>query len=252
MYGAACRLRQCVALDLHCGTLLKRAATPAGAVQQYGEVAAGLKQCLGHMGPWSVMDLTLGVRHVGQRHDAHNISDNLFGNVVTLASYPRLFEYLHTEIAFARAAYAIPDVAAIAAAIATGGGGGGDVHVALVHPAAARFKPAHYVAVDSASRLVRVAVRGTKEVSDVLTDIAGHWEPYGARGEGQVHSGFLRSAEWVLQEEAELLVQLLNAHPGRAPTLLLGPCPPVGVIVSRTITEIIVHARDSGSCLPQH
>jgi hypothetical protein len=190
-------------------------------LQAYGEatreVAAGLKQALQHMGAWSVLDLTLGVRYVGQRHDVHGVCDNLAGTQLSPSADAALFQTLRAEMRIARAAYAIPDADAIAQQAQ---GLIDAAALARVHPAAARFKPAHFVAVDAAAALVRVVVRGTKDTADVLTDIAGHWEPYEG---GQVHSGFLQSAKWLLAEEAELLAELLRKHRGCA-AALLRPC----------------------------
>lgn len=174
----------------------------------------GLKACLKHMGPWSVGDLTLGLRHVGARHNAHDISDNLPGWPLTSppAADQRLFEWLEEESRIARSAYFVPDAATVSAEA------GGRVAAADIeaHTASARFQPAHYIAVDEAARLVRVVVRGTTDVHDVLTDLAGHCVAYGDSGH-KVHAGFLQAGEWLLGQVAASVGRLLEAHPGCAP-----------------------------------
>lgn len=164
----------------------------------YGDVASGLKACLQHMGPWSLGDLVLGLRHVRIRHDAHDVSDDIPGNPVSLSSNPQIFQYLQRECSLACAAYSIPDISAITT----------EAHIASnsdilhIHEAAARFKPAFFVMKDTEASLFRVVVRGTNDLNDILTDIAGHWEPIEG---GHAHSGILQSAEWLLEQTVPLL-----------------------------------------------
>lgn len=167
-------------------------------LDMYGEVAAGLQTCLEHMGPWSLGDLVLGLRHVKQRHESHDVSDNIPGHPVSLASNPQIFQYLHRECSLAYAAYSIPDVDAITSEAQIAG----NSDILHVHEATARFRPAFFVMKDTEASLFRVVVRGTNDLNDILTDIAGHWEPI--KG-GHAHSGILQSAEWLLEQTVPLL-----------------------------------------------
>jgi len=167
----------------------------------YGEVASGLKACLGHMGPWSLGDLVLGLRHVKSRHESHDVSDNIPGQEVLLSACPQIFQYLHQECSLACAAYYIPDVSKMTSEARLEG----NFEIVHVHQATDRFKPAFFVMKDTDAKLVRVVVRGTNDLNDVLTDIAGHWE---AVDGGFAHSGVLKSAEWLLDQTVQLLLDI--------------------------------------------
>lgn len=180
--------------------------------RRFGQVAGGLKGCLKHMGPWSPADLTLGIRHVAKLHEAGDVADVPAGAPLSPQSHGEFFALLRTEIALSAAAYKLPDVAAIAAEP------GVPDALEVVHAhvdGAARFKPPFFLAIDHRMEAVRVVVRGTKAGADVLTDLAGQWEAYAG---GYAHSGFLRSAEWLLGELSGVLPRTLEAHPGCAAT----------------------------------
>ena len=185
-------------------------------LQQFGEVAAGLKGCLQHLHEWSILDIVFGLRHVGARHEAHDVRDELPGTLLAAPPQgePDLFATLHSEVQLARAAYAAFDPkrhVSAAAAVAEHVPDLSAASVQRVHAASSRFQPAHFVAVDSAHRMIRVVVRGTQETADVFTDIAGDCVPYAG---GFVHEGLHHAAQWLLAEEAELLAALLQDNPG--------------------------------------
>lgn len=186
-------------------------------LKKYEDVAAGVKACASHMGPWSLGDISLGLLHVQARHDSQDIADAIPGNTISLASNPDLYQYLRRECAVASAAYAIPDANAIAAKAQLAS----VTDVLHVQKAAARFKPAFVVLRDAEAGLIRVVVRGTADLYDVFTDIAGHWGPVPG---GNAHYGFLKSAEWLLEQTVPLLQSIPNDEPPRYAPKQLSPC----------------------------
>jgi hypothetical protein len=185
----------------------------ASGEQEFVEVAKSLKRCLEHMGPWQLTDLSLGLLHVAQRHQTNFLEDRLPGS-------PRgdrsLIQWLQVETQITASAYCIPD----ASLIETDSGGRILAeHIVYMHQSVElkRFCPAYFVAVDAQDRAVRVVVRGTLDLNDVFTDLAGHWQPFA--GNGHVHEGFLRAAQWLLDDMSalDLLEQTLKHHPGCAP-----------------------------------
>jgi hypothetical protein len=137
-------------------------------IDVYGDVAFGLKECLSNMGPWSLGDLTLGIRHVGKRHDRQDISDRLPGPNLDGSTSASTYTYLRREIKFTQAAYSIPDAPAAAAQAELPDAD------CILHMSAetGKFKPAFMLVKDDESKLMRVVVRGTNDLNDVLTDSA--------------------------------------------------------------------------------
>lgn len=134
----------------------------------YGDVASGLKECLKSMGPWSVGDLTLGIRHVGKRHDRLDVSDRLPGPPLQGSTSASTFALLRREIKFTQAAYSIPDSPAMANKAEFT-----DTDCVLhMYNETAKFQPAYALIKDNEAKLVRVVVRGTNDLNDVLTDSA--------------------------------------------------------------------------------
>jgi hypothetical protein len=136
-------------------------------IDVYGEVAKGLKEVLSNMGPWGLGDLTLGIRHVGKRHDRQDLSDRLPG-LPDASTSANTYTYLRREIKFTQAAYSIPDAPAAAAKAEVP-----DVDC-ILHMSAetGKFKSAFMLVKDDESKLMRVVVRGTNDLNDVLTDSA--------------------------------------------------------------------------------
>ena len=58
---------------------------------------------------------------------------------------------------------------------------------------------------DSEAKLIRVIVRGTNDLNDVLTDMAGNAVPIDG---GSAHEGMLQAANWLLDETVPLLEQI--------------------------------------------
>lgn len=170
----------------------------------YGDVASGLKECLSNMGPWSLGDLTLGIRHVGKRHDKNDISDRLPGPNLEGSTSASTYAFLRREIKFAQAAYSIPDAAAIVVKAELP-----DADTVLhMSVETAKFRPAYMLIKDTEAKLIRVVVRGTNDLNDVLTDMAGVNVPMEG---GTAHEGMLQAANWLLDETVPLLEQLPRA-----------------------------------------
>lgn len=72
-------------------------------------------------------------------------------------------------------------------------------------------KPAHAVILDRERQLVVVAVRGTANLKDVITDLAG--TPAEWNG-GHAHMAMAMSANGLYAKHKDLIVQLLNDNPG--------------------------------------
>ena len=189
----------------------------------YGDVASGLKDCLSNMGPWSLGDLTLGIRHVGKRHDSKDISDRLPGPALDGRTSASTYEFLRREIKFAQAAYSIPDAPAIVDKAKLPDAD----HVLHMYVETAKFQPAFMLIKDSEAKLIRVVVRGTNDLNDVLTDMAGNSVPIEG---GNAHEGMLQAANWLLDETVPLLEQLSKSgiagyaavqHPSRFENLLV-------------------------------
>ena len=174
---------------------------PSRMLRLFGEGASGLRRCLEHMGPWSVPDLIFGLKHVHARHESGDISDNIPGQEVLPSVCPETFQYLYRECFLACAAYYIPDVSKIASEARLEG----HFEILRVHQATDRCKPAFFVMKDDDAKLVRVVVRGTNDINDILTDIEGHWKDIDG---GFAHSGVLESAEWLLDQTEPLLLNI--------------------------------------------
>jgi hypothetical protein len=134
----------------------------------YGDVALGLKECLSNMGPWSIGDLTLGIRHVGRRHDQQDIADRLPGLHLDGKTSESTFAYLRREIKYTQSAYFIPDLSIV-------------VEKAQLPDASSvlhmsgqthKFQPAFLLVKDVQDKLIRIVIRGTKDLNDLLTDSA--------------------------------------------------------------------------------
>ena len=50
---------------------------------QFVKVAAVLKKCLSHMGPWTLSELTMGLRHMSLLHEETDVKDFLPGQITT-------------------------------------------------------------------------------------------------------------------------------------------------------------------------
>eukprot|EP00898_Chlorokybus_atmophyticus_P007495 jgi/Chlat1/7747/Chrsp66S09166 len=73
------------------------------------------------------------------------------------------------------------------------------------------LKPAYYIVVDHTHEWILVGMRGTMGVADVLTDLAGSSEKY---GDGHhVHCGMMESAQWLMIEEEQRLIDLMKEYP---------------------------------------
>jgi hypothetical protein len=173
----------------------------------------------------SLGDLTLGIRHVGLLHDREDVADQLPGRQLTRETAGPMFEYLRREITIARAAYSIAEGSHSDIAKAAQLPEESVVHVC---DQTAKFQPAFFIAKDGDARLVRVVVRGTSDMHDVLTDMAGKWVPL---QDGFAHEGMLQAAEWLLEATVPVLEGLQRddiagcaAPAPTMPTAQLRPC----------------------------
>lgn len=73
------------------------------------------------------------------------------------------------------------------------------------------LKVAHFIAVQDTTESVVLALRGTDNFADVLTDLCCTCAPLPSGG--YAHSGMLEAARWVVEHVSEDLRQLLTAHP---------------------------------------
>eukprot|EP00727_Mastigamoeba_balamuthi_P010169 m51a1_g5775 hypothetical protein (240) ;mRNA; f:1251950-1252788 len=89
----------------------------------------------------------------------------------------------------------------------------------VTHLAADYFRPAYYLAVDHDTEHIILAIRGTKRLPDVWTDVG--WNPVEFMG-GHAHDGFVRAstffsdakpAEYVDDDVLTLVSRLKLAHP---------------------------------------
>eukprot|EP00891_Asterochloris_glomerata_P009711 jgi/Astpho2/9711/Aster-x0409 len=69
------------------------------------------------------------------------------------------------------------------------------------------FQPGFCIAVRPEQKQVVLAVRGTKSLSDALTDMAGSTEHFQG---GQAHMGMLRAARWLLQHEGTTVSKVMQ------------------------------------------
>jgi hypothetical protein len=170
------------------------------------------------MDRWTFSDLTLGLLHVATRHRANRIQDHIPGIELPCGDdLVKLLSDFMAEVNITKSAYCIPDITLIerdSGGIILAG------KIVYMHKSVElqSFRPAYFVAVDDKVEAVRVVVRGTQDFSDVLTDIVGHPVPYA--GQGHVLVGFLRAAEWLLDNANSILAKTLKDHPG---------CVPIGV-----------------------
>lgn len=150
----------------------------------YGDMASGLKECLTNMGPWSLGDLTLGIRHVGKRHDRQDISDRLPGPPLQGRTSVDTYAFLRREIKFTQSAYSIADAPAIVATAELPN----EDNVLHMSIETAKFRPAYILIKDTEAKLIRIVVRGTQDLHDVLTDSANPSCP--------LHSAFRASIQY--------------------------------------------------------
>jgi hypothetical protein len=157
------------------------------------DVAANACQCLGHLDPGQISELPGGLLQLALRHHTNNVRDNLPGSPI---NEPGIIKLLQIETKIAWSAYSIPD----ASQVETHSGGrirASELLRMHSNDKVEVFRPAYFVALDNEMQALRVVVRGTSGVNDVLTNLAGHSRPY---GNGHAHFGMLRAAEWLLDD----------------------------------------------------
>eukprot|EP00929_Paragymnodinium_shiwhaense_P054873 TRINITY_DN27503_c0_g1_i2.p1 TRINITY_DN27503_c0_g1~~TRINITY_DN27503_c0_g1_i2.p1 ORF type:complete len:488 (+),score=101.89 TRINITY_DN27503_c0_g1_i2:89-1465(+) len=87
-------------------------------------------------------------------------------------------------------------------------------HLPPPHSVGAVQCPGHYVAVDEAHSAVVLCIRGTKSVSDAITNGVGHSVDVPECPGLQAHQGILASARAVLERTSSILTETLGSAPG--------------------------------------
>ncbi|KAK9817785.1 hypothetical protein WJX72_002124 [[Myrmecia] bisecta] len=182
--------------------LAKTAGFEQADVDNYLLVANSLKQSVGHLGPWSIGDLAFGLKALATQHLETAVVDEVQGDELTDRG---TVEQLRDEIALADAVYErnIPDLCRLS--------GLKEENVIKFLPDSDHLRPSYTIAVQPQHKQVILAVRGTKSLHDALTNLASSAEPFMG---GQAHLGMLRSAEWLKENELDMLAKLLKEHEG--------------------------------------
>eukprot|EP00879_Flechtneria_rotunda_P019301 GHRR01020271.1.p1 GENE.GHRR01020271.1~~GHRR01020271.1.p1 ORF type:complete len:336 (+),score=134.59 GHRR01020271.1:75-1082(+) len=159
-------------------------AAEAAAAVTYTELAASVYKATEEVvGPVSIGDLLFGLQAVAKQHREKGLAYDIHGTPVWDRT---LCASLLDAADLAYAAYKINPQSACAVS-----------HLRLHNirkfvPHNSHLRPAYFLAVDHAQELIIWAIRGTKNVSDVITDISGSSTPLDG---GRVHWGMLHASQ---------------------------------------------------------
>lgn len=175
----------------------------AGTMEQVlTAMAASVMHSASGMSKWNLADLTLGIYKLSGRHQLEGAVDTITGVPIAL---PSELEEMLEWLQWAKVAYK-KDEKSLAQAMRIR-----EEDIVKLVSASDVMKPAFYIVKHHRRRCVVMGIRGTSEAYDVLTDLNPHSEPFEG---GFAHSGMLTAAQWLLQNEAETLRNVLHENPG--------------------------------------
>ncbi|KAG0598691.1 hypothetical protein M758_12G094000 [Ceratodon purpureus] len=225
-----------VAEEVLCKECGGKHAGPCGIEKVIAAVSLSLSQGFEGATRWSISDTTAGLLKLYKRHAFEGAEDTIIGAQVTdRAELGELLEWLRWSIA----AYESDRPTLLTAMM--------DQKlvyqdVAQLVTTSAINEPAYMIAVYHARQCVVMAIRGTYNTTDILTDLNPHTEPF---QNGVAHSGMLGAAKWLLEKEGLTLKKLLSDNPGY--TLVLTGHSLGGAVAA--LLAMLIHASAHMSAL---
>ena len=241
-----------------CLRVVQGAADLAAAVKEaiamketFEDIAGGLSALMPRNASWTQADLSVGLAAVFLNHTLGGIHDRPTADVHAHVPLQQA-QHLLTEVHLAHTAYAVAGADNLAAARLPVQQAVHGMHVEHVHNASARLKPAHFVAIDHGRKMIRVVLRGSRELGDLFTNVAAQDAVY---RHGHAHKGFLHAAKWLLLKQGARLQHLLEQHEGCAagdetvPNLHAAAASTIG---ANRHAQNMPNARDAQRCVATH
>lgn len=114
------------------------------------------------------------------------------------------------------------------------------------------WSPCFYVAKDDALKRFVVAVRGTKNFNDIVTDVLGDAVPFGGVDGAVAHRGFVKASKGILEKIRPVLKSQLANAPGYGVTLCghsLGAAYASGPSTFSSVSHCVSYLAGANLCI---